>query len=88
MDTIKRWQAELVKESFNLMTRGASSKGIALFTNYLAYTDPKYDTGMFDYLGSCDQYSARADRTFGDICTGQGGEHRPLFDVWKSLTTP
>jgi hypothetical protein len=86
--TIKRWQAELVKESFNLMSRGASSKGIALFTNYLTYTDPKYDTGIFDFAESCEQYVERADRTFGDICTGQDGGERPLFGVWKSLRTP
>lgn len=88
METIKRWQAELVRESFDLASRGPSSKGIALFTNYLTYTDPQYDTGMFDYAGSCDQYVERADRIFGDICTGQDGGERPLFGAWKSLRTP
>ncbi|MBD0373166.1 MAG: hypothetical protein ICV60_20160 [Pyrinomonadaceae bacterium] len=96
MDLIKKWQAALVKESFNLMTQpGPLSKGVILFTNYLTYTDPVYDTGMFDITGSCEQYRAKAtgQRLFGDICTGEYGgnqsqDGRPLYEMWKMIPLP
>jgi hypothetical protein len=85
MGDIKTRQAALVESSFNLMTRGSLSKGILLFTNYLNYTDPKYDTGMFDYAGTCADWNSRAPE---NICTGENGSERPLFGTWKSLRSP
>lgn len=90
---IKDKQADLVGKSFALMSQGPLSRGILLFTNYLTYTDPAYDTGMFDYIGPCgsrenpnegDWY----DRAPNSICTGENGAERPLYEKWKSLQTP
>lgn len=89
---IKRKQAEVVRESFGKMSRGRLSKGILLFTNYLTYTDPINDSGMFDYAPPCGPTQERADdwydRSGGNICTGEGGIERTLFDKWKSLRSP
>ena len=88
---IKRKQAELVGNSFDRMSRGPLSKGILLFTNYLTYTDPIYDSGMFDYAGRCGPIESEDDwydRSRGNICTGEGGIERPLFATWKALRTP
>ncbi len=82
MDDIKNRQAALVESSFNLMTRGSLSKGILLFTNYLTYTDPSNDSGMFDYAETCADWASRAPE---NICTGENGSERPLFRTWKSL---
>jgi hypothetical protein len=94
MGIIETWQAKLVENSFKLMTQpGPMSNGVALFTNYLAYTDPIYDTGMFNYAGTCEDYRKRAmpNRAFGDICPGEGGEPqdgRPLFRMWQAIPIP
>jgi hypothetical protein len=82
IEEIKRLQAFLVERSFNLMIRGSLSKGILLFTNYLTYTDPSNDSGMFDYPGTCADWALREPR---NICTGENGSERPLFGTWKSL---
>lgn len=87
MREIKDWQAGLVESSFNRMSQGALSKGVLLFTNYLTYTDPVYDTGMFDFVGTCADWDSNP-RTSRNICTGENGSERPLFGKWKSLRTP
>jgi len=91
MPEIKAWQAGLVESSFNKMSQGRLSKGVLLFTNYLAYTDPSYDTGMFDFTGPCgpsDNQGDWYDRASEKICTGENGTERPLFRKWKTLRTP
>lgn len=85
MDDIRNWQAGLVENSFNLLTRPPLGRGVLLFTNYLTYTDPRYDTGMFDFAGTCADWGSRAP---GTICTGEGGAARPLYWKWKLLRTP
>ena len=43
-------QAGLVKANFLKMDLGSLSPGIAMTTNYLTYSDPRYDTGLMDFL--------------------------------------
>ena len=82
MGVIKDWQAGFVESSFNLMSGRPLGKGILLFTNYLTYSDPAYDTGMFDFPLTC------ADWNLQTVCTGENGSWRPLFEKWKILRTP
>lgn len=85
IEEVKRWQAYLVERSFDRMTRGRLSKGILLFTNYLTYTDPAFDSGMFDYATTCAEWNTREKE---NICTGENGSPRPLFEKWKTLRSP
>lgn len=87
MGDIKNWQAGLVENSFNGMTRAPLGRGVMLFTNYLTYTDPVYDTGMFDFTGTCADWYADP-RAAEIICTGENGAERPLYGRWKLLRAP
>jgi hypothetical protein len=88
MNDIKAWQAGFVGKSFDLMSQGSLSKGILLFTNYLTYTDPTNDTGMFNFVGTCAEWESDP-RNAGFICSGENGlPPRPLYDRWQLLRTP
>lgn len=87
MGEIKNWQAAFVESSFNRMTRPPLGRGVLLFTNYLTYTDPVYDTGLSDFTGTCADWNSNP-RTARFICTGEGGAARPLYEKWKLLRAP
>lgn len=89
IDRLKKEQARLVKDSFTLMRSGALSAGIGMFNNYLIYTDPCYDTGLFDFLQACDpnwDHRARGcNPAVPNFCTGGGGAPRYLYGTWQRL---
>ncbi|MFZ0750360.1 MAG: HYR domain-containing protein, partial [Pyrinomonadaceae bacterium] len=65
---IKNKQASLLKKNFDRMDRNRLGQGIAMVANYLTYTDPCNDTGLFDFIGVCQS---------GDRPSGA-----PFFPVW------
>ncbi|HKR01555.1 MAG TPA: FG-GAP-like repeat-containing protein [Pyrinomonadaceae bacterium] len=93
-DPVKDEQARLVQVYFNrLRTRSELSQGIGLITYYLVYSDPCFDTGLYDVdsLGlplrkrerDClkdapDDYRENYSRIIS-------GKKRPLYDTWSSL---
>jgi hypothetical protein len=53
---LQKKQAALVKRNFLRMSGQRDSRlgeGIAMVSSYLTYTDPIYDSGMFDFIGQC-----------------------------------
>jgi len=98
---VKEKQAALVVENFNKMNAGSLSNGIAMINNYLTYSDPSYDTGLLNSLGSsCTEWHDRAGcavlrsqripcrglvALLPCACTGVDGARRPLYDRWKML---
>jgi hypothetical protein len=94
---LKNKQAALVKRNFDRMSdeRGLG-EGIAMVSQYLTYTDPCFDSGLFDYVYSCEpvpgsnkesweQRATQCGLRRPDRCSGQYGRKRPLFDVWRRL---
>jgi hypothetical protein len=45
-------QAELIRRAWDRMASTADGTGIAVFSNYLWYTDPNFDSGLADTLAS------------------------------------
>jgi hypothetical protein len=85
---LKRKQAALVKRNFNRMDNGDLSLGIALVNNYLIYTDPCHDSGLYDLLGSCAEWAGRiCPNPFACTNTNPGGGivPRPLYRTWSVL---
>jgi hypothetical protein len=97
VENLKLKQKELIRLNFDRMAGTRLGKGIAMVSNYLTYTDPCFDSGLFAYIGSCpDAWNAeqrnRCKRPVPgkplpvlDLCTGGGGAPRPAYDMWKLL---
>lgn len=89
---LKQQQAFLVSHNFYTMDAGPLSTGIAMVNNYLTYSDPAYDTGLRDFIGTLPAWRARAcgldDMGTPIVCranTGLNGEARPVYFVWRVL---
>jgi hypothetical protein len=94
-------QRSLVERNFLRMAglRGDRrlGEGIAMVSSYLTYTDPTYDSGLFDYIGPCaptptysgqnwrDEFLTRSRKRPPSRCTGEWGRKRLVYDKWKSL---
>lgn len=92
--TLKIKQAQLVEYNFYLMAGKIPGKerlgrGIALVSNYLTYSEPCADTGLFDFTGTKAEFLERgAPKPKGcsnSVFTGEGGGERYLYSTWILL---
>jgi hypothetical protein len=73
-------------------------EGIGMVSAYLTYTDPVFDSGLFDFVGLCErppnymgsspiwmERACEPTKPCKSICTGQWGKKRKVYDLWKSL---
>lgn len=82
---LKNKQAAVVKNNLDRMDHGALSPGIALVNNYLIYTDPCTDSGLYDLIGTCAEWLGRTcPNLIACTNTNQGGGifSRPVYDKW------
>jgi hypothetical protein len=92
LDERKDKQADMVAANFFRMYYGPLSRGIALVSQYLTYTDPCSDSGTHDFFSTCEAWNERNSgcKEVGepsDPCTGDQGHKRRLYDVWAKLPT-
>lgn len=85
---LKDKQADLVAANFFRMYYGPLSSGIALVSEYLTFSDPCSDSGTHDFIDSYADWVGRNSACGkSDMCTGEGGQRRRLYDVWAKLPT-
>lgn len=95
--TLFRLQSELVVANYRLMNDAPLGKDVWMVSNYLTYTDPCFDSGLLNIVGSerdwimrqrnsCKQWTAmmKPPPPLFPFTSG-GGSRRPVYSGWSNL---